>query len=325
MTAVAAVILIISQAAVIHAGTIAFKDKLGRKINVSLPVRRVILFETYELTAALDVWDKIAGISRYAYENDLMLALKPDIAKTIPSAGSAFDFNIETLLKSRPDLILTWSFKPESIRFMEAKGLKVITLYPENLDELYETMRLQGRLFGKEKKVELCIARMKKIFAFIDERCRRIPPNKRKKVIWLGSKQTTVWGAHGISNDLITLTGGVNPASSLMERSLDVSMERIMAWNPDVIFIWGNAKYGCADLLESPQWRHMAAIRQSRVYKAPKWGVWSPRLAIVALWMAMKTYPDRFRDVNFTKTADEFYRAVYGISYGSVNRIADRR
>lgn len=323
MTAVAAVIVFFLLVAAAVAETITFKDKLGRTVDIHLPVRRAVFFETYELTAALGVWDRIVGISRYAYGNDLILAMKPDIARTIPSAGSGFDINIETLLRFRPELVVTWTFNPESIRFMEEKGLKVVALYPESIDELYEAMRLQGRLFGKEKKVELCIARMKKMFTFIRERCRKVPLQKRKKVIWLGGKQTTVSGSRGINNDLIVLAGGVNPGAALMERSLDVSMERIVAWNPEVIFIWGGAKYNSADLLRSSQWRHVAAIRKGRVHKAPKWGTWSPRLAVVALWMAMKTYPDEFRDVNFDKTADDFYRAVYGIPYRSVNRIED--
>lgn len=323
MTAAAAVIVFFLLVAAAAAETITFKDKLGRTVDIRLPVRRAVFFETYELTAALGVWDRIVGISRYAYGNDLILAMKPDIARTIPSAGSGFDVNIETLLRFRPELVVTWTFNPESIRFMEEKGLKVVALYPESIDELYEAMRLQGRLFGKEKKVELCIARMKKMFTFIGERCRKVPLQKRKKVIWLGGKQTTVSGSRGINNDLIVLAGGVNPGAALMERSLDVSMERIVAWNPEVIFIWGGAKYSSDDLLRSSQWRHVAAIRKGRVYKAPKWGTWSPRLAVVALWMAMKTYPDEFRDVNFDKTADDFYRAVYGIPYRSVNRIED--
>jgi iron complex transport system substrate-binding protein len=323
ITAASAVILLAFLVSTAAAETIAFKDKLGRTVRICVPVRRAVFFETYELTAALGVWDRIVGISRYAYKNDLMLAMKPDIAETIPSAGSGFDINIETLLRFRPELVVTWTYNPESIRFMEEKGLKVVALYPESIEELYEAMRLQGRLFGKEKKVESCIARMKKMFAFVGERCRKVPLRKRKKVIWLGGKQTTVSGARGINNDLIVLAGGVNPGAALMERSLDVSMERIVAWNPDVIFIWGGAKYNSADLLGSSQWRHVAAIRKGRVYKAPKWSTWSPRLAVVALWLAMKTYPDEFRDVNFEKTADDFYRAVYGISYRSVNRIED--
>ena len=324
MAALAVIILLMTAlVSAACAETITFKDKLGRRVNISLPVRRAVFFETYELTAALGVWDRVVGISRYAYTNDLMLAVKPDIARTIPSAGSGFDVNIETLLRLRPELVITWTFSPESIRFMEEKGLKVVALYPESIEDLYEAMRLQGKLFGKEKKVEYCIDLMNKMFAFIRERCRKVPPHKRKKVIWLGGKQTTVSGVKGINNDLIRLAGGINPGAVLRERSLDVSMERIVGWNPDVIFIWGGAKYSAGDLLGSSQWRHVAAIRRKQVYKAPQWGTWSPRLAVVALWMAMKTYPGEFRDVNFEKSADDFYRAVYGISYRSVSRIEE--
>lgn len=318
---IAVVVAVIAWASAAAAETPTFRDKLGREVSVSVPVRRAVLFETYELTAALGVWDRIAGISRYAYENDLVLALKPDVAKAIPSAGSGGDINMEALLRLRPDIVITWSYKPESICFMEARGLKVIALYPESLAELYEAMRLQGRLFGREKQVEACIARMEKMFGMISERCRAVPAAKRKRVIWLGGRQTAVSGGIGINNDLIGLMNAVNPAAAYRQRSVEVSMERIVAWNPEAVFIWGSAKYGPDDLLGSARWRHIAAIRQSGVYKAPTWSTWSPRLAVLALWMAMKTYPERFRDVNFEKTADDFYRTVFGIPYGRVNRI----
>jgi len=57
------------------------------------------------------------------------------------------------------------------------------------------------------------------------------------------------------------------------------------------------------------------------VYKAPEWSTWSPRLAPIALWMAMKTYPEYFRDINLYKVTDEFYRKVFGISYSKVKKI----
>ncbi|MDP2268209.1 MAG: ABC transporter substrate-binding protein, partial [Deltaproteobacteria bacterium] len=113
-----ALLLFIVPASLTYAGTVNYQDKLGRTVILSVPVKRAVLFETYELTAALGVLDRIAGISRYANENDLMLAVKPDIAKTIPAAGSGGDVNIEALLRLRPDLVLTWTFKPETVRFM---------------------------------------------------------------------------------------------------------------------------------------------------------------------------------------------------------------
>lgn len=304
-----------------HAETITYKDKLGRVVHLPVPVKRAVFFETYELAAALDVWDRIAGISRYAYESDLILALKPDIAKTIPSAGSGFDVNIEMLLKLRPDVVLTWASKPENVKFMEEKRLKVIAIYPESLQELYGAMHLQGRLFNKEKKVESIIAQMEKIFVSIKDRVSKIPQNRRKKVLWLNGKPTTISGGIGVNNDMFSLINGINPASSIRERSVDVSIEQIMAWNPDVIFIWGNATYSAKDILSSQQWKHIKAVREDRVYKAPKWSTWSPRLAPIALWMAMKTYPEYFRDINFEKITDDFYRKVFGIPYRKARRI----
>ncbi|MBU4320182.1 MAG: ABC transporter substrate-binding protein [Nitrospinae bacterium] len=315
------ILMVLMVAAPSWAATITYTDKMGRVVTVPVPVKRAVLFETYELSAGLGVWDRIAGISRYAHENDLMLALKPDIAKTAPSAGSGFDVNIEMLLKLRPDIVLTWTFKPETVKFMEEKGLKVIAVYPESLHELYGVMRLQGSLFGKEKKVESTIAQMEKIFALIRGRVSRIPPERRKKVIWLSGKPTTVSGGIGVNNDMFSLINGINPASSIRERSAEVSIEQIIAWNPDIIFIWGSARYGAADIIGNPQWRHVSAAKNSRVYKAPKWSTWSPRLAIVALWMAMKTYPEYFVDINLEKAADDFYREVYGIPYRKVERI----
>lgn len=318
---VCAVVLLMVMAVVCEATAVTYTDKLGRTVTINTPVKRAVLFETYELSAGLGVWDKISGISRYAHENDLMLALKSDIAKTIPSAGSGFDVNIEALLKVRPDMVITWSSKPEAVQFMEEKGLKVIAVYPESLQELYEVMRLQGRLFGKEKKVEYTIAQMEKIFSLIKGRVSKIPLDRRKKTIWLNGKPTTVSGSIGVNNDMFSLIHGINPAASIKERSADVSIEKIIAWNPEVIFIWGSAKYGAADISGNPQWRHVDAAKNSRVYKAPKWSTWSPRLAIVALWMAMKTYPEYFRDINLDKIAEDFYRSVYGISYRSVTQI----
>ena len=51
---------------------------------------------------------------------------------------------MEALLKLKPDLVLTWTFKPDLVRFMEERGLKVIAIYPESLPELYDVMRLDG-------------------------------------------------------------------------------------------------------------------------------------------------------------------------------------
>lgn len=298
-----------------------YKDKMGRSVTINTPVKRAVLYETYELLPVTGSWSQVAGISSYGHDNDLLLAIKPDLARTVPSVGSAMDTNAESLLKLKPDLVLTWTVNPQIVRFLEQKGLTVIAVYPESLAELYDVMRLQGKLFGREKQVKKAIDRMEELFNLIRKRVAAIPPSARKKAIYLTGKQTNVNGRIGVTNDLFTMMGLDNAGKEINQRSAEVSLERIVSWNPDLIYIWGNARYSAADLSNNPQWRHIKAIKERQVHKSPKWGTWSPRLAPIALWMAATAYPDRFRDIDVNKTIDSFFRDVYGIPYAKVTQI----
>ncbi len=318
------IVLIISAVIVMEASastSIIYTDKLGRTVAIPTPVNRVVFFQTYELIPALGIWDRVVGIGRWAYDNDLMRAAKPDIAKKIPSAGTGTDINIEALLKLKPDLVITWSFKPENIRFMEEKGLKVISIYPESLEELYSVMKLHGKLFKKEREIENAIKEMQKFFSLISARLSNLPANEKKKALWLFSKPTSIACGIGVTNDIFNIIGVINPAASIQKGNADVPMEKIIAWNPDVIFIWGNAKYFPKDIIENPQWRLVKAVKEGQVYKAPEWSTWSPRLAPVALWMAAKTYPSYFADIDLDKYIDDFYQKVLKIPYKKVKKI----
>lgn len=307
----------------LEAASITYTDKLSRVVNIPVPVERAVFFQTYELLPALNVWDKVVGIGTFAYDNDLMKAAKPDINK-IPSAGSGTDVNIEVLIKLKPDIVITWTWKPEVIRYMEDRGLRVVGIYPESLSELYEVMRFHGKIFKREKKIDSAISEMERIFSIIKKKTSTIPDDKKRKVLWIGSKPTSVACGIGITNDIFKMIGGMNTAGHIPQRNADVSIEQIIAWNPEVIFIWGNAKYKKEDILYNPQWRHIKAVRDGRVFKSPDWSTWSPRIAPVALWMAMKTYPEYYRDIDMRKMIENFYIRVYEISYSKVKQIEDK-
>jgi iron complex transport system substrate-binding protein len=314
---------LLAQAFSAFAGTLTWRDKTGTGVTVRVPVKRAVLYETYELLPVTGAWDRVAGISRFALENDLLRAVKPDFCRAVNSAGSAMDVNAETLFRLRPDVVITWSSNPKAVRFLRARGLPVIAVYPESIAELYSVIRLQGKLFGQERKVETAINEMKRIFAMIRFRTASIPQAARKGALWIGSKPTTAAGRAGVTSDLFRIINLENAAGSIRGRTADVPLERIAAWDPDLVFIWGNARYGAADILSNPQWRHVRAVRERAVFKAPHWSIWSPRIAPIALWMASRAYPERFRDVNIDRTIDDFYKKVYGIPYKKVTHIAN--
>jgi len=158
---------------------------------------------------------------------------------------------------------------------------------------------------------------MEKIIRLIEEKISEIPSAKRKKVIWLHSDLTSVAGGDGIINDTFLKIVAINPAASLFPQSsvAKTSLETIIKLDPDVIFIWGAAPFGPSDLINNPQWSYVKAIKEKQVYKLETLTTFSPRHVIDMLYMAMKIYPDYFKDVSFEKTADDFFKKVFGISY----------
>jgi iron complex transport system substrate-binding protein len=311
------------SAASVEAADINYTDKLGRQVNITVPVRKAVIFQTTELIPVLGIWDRVVGVGRFTYDSDILKAAKPDIASAIPCAGSGAEVNIEAILKADPDLVVAWSYYPDQVRFMESKGLRVIALYLDSIPEMYEVMRLHGKLFAKEKKIDDAISQMEGIFNLIKQRTAKIPPDKRKRVLWLYGKPTQVAGKLDLQVALINLIGGNNAASTINMRTAEVSKEQIIAWNPDVIFVWGNAKYESGNILNNPQWRHVGAVKNGRVYKAPKWSTWSPRLAPLALWMAKRTYPEYYRDIDLNRVTDNFMRMVFGVPYAKMTQFKE--
>lgn len=304
------------------ASTLTIIDKLGRKVAVEIPVKRAVIAITPELIPALEIWDRVVGVSDWAEKNCgvyrafLFSGIRP--RKTI--VGTRTNLNVEVILRLRPDIVITWSYNTEVIRFLEEKGIKVIAIWPESILELYEVIRLHGKLFGKEKRAEVVIGEMENMFRVIQNRVSQIPYEKRKRILHLGGKPTTVSGKLGVIHDVIELIGGVNVAGEIEARNAEVSVERIVKWNPDVIFIWGAAGYNEDWLYNNSQWFSVKAVKNKKVYKLPPWSTWSPRLAPIALYMAIKTYPEYFKDINFEKEIENFYKKIFGISYKMVKK-----
>jgi len=317
-----ALLLVLFFSSSIYAKAIVVKDKLGRKVKVDVPVKRAIIIISYELIPALDIWDQVVGISRWAeMECDLIKAIfhkHPHLRK--PHVGVGTDINIEAIVKLNPDLVITWSYSPESIKFLEERAIKTIAIWPKSLSEFYDVVILYGRLFGKEKRARQTVEEIEKMLQMIKRRVSGI--RCKKKVLYLSGRQTRVGGGKGIMNDMIRICGAINPAAGIKKETYDVSIEKIIEWNPDCIFIWGCAGYDEKDILNSAQWRCIKAVKEKNVFKLPRWSTWSPRIAPIALWMAIRIYPERFTDIDYEKEADRFYKKVFGISYKEVLKYA---
>ncbi|OAQ20053.1 ABC transporter substrate-binding protein [Thermosulfurimonas dismutans] len=309
------IILLGLEVALAAPRTLVVRDASGRKVEVRVPVRRAVFLIGYELIPYLDLWDQTVGISLWAKRySDLLKEVGAERLKEIPSVGTATQANLEALALFSPDLIVTWTYRPETLKVLEEFGQRnqtaIIAISPESLKDLRSTMRLLAELFGKEERLLRVNRAMEEVFSLIDKRLSDLRENEKKRVLWLWGDHChcQVAGGRGVVADILRLAGGKNCAEALDHPYPRVSPERIVLWDPEVIFIWGNASYGAEDILQDRRLAAVAAVKHGAVYKAPAWSTWSPRVALITLWVAMKIYPERFRGISFKTLVERFNR-----------------
>lgn len=276
--------------------------------------RRVVLFEAYEAAAALGGWDRVVGISRYAYDNDLLRRTLPCLHE-IPSPGSGFDFNIEALLALKPDLVVSWSRKPESSEYLVRQGIPVMMIYPETLEELYRDLIRLGQVLGREARAREVTAYMAQSLRALEERLAALPQAARPRVTWLWGKPTTVNGNKGVVAELLQIAGGRNLGAHLDVLNQELSMETIISLSPEVVIIWGSASYTPQDLLRDPKWSVTPAVQNRRVFKATQASTWSPRVAATAWWLGHCLHPQAVTEDDWRRAAEEIYRHCFGIPF----------
>lgn len=100
----------------------------------------------------------------------------------------------------------------------------------------------------------------------------------------------------------------------------NVSLESVIAWDPEVIVAWDDVVRGGADeiIRTNPDWSDIRAVRDGRVYTMPNVPfAWCDRPPGVnrflgLQWVANMLYPDLY-DVDMVEEAKKFYSKLYWI------------
>lgn len=276
--------------------------------------RRVVLFELYEMAASLGAWDRVVGLSRYAYDNDLLNRLLPGL-RQIPTPGSAFEVNVEALHALKPDLVVTWSRRPETLEFLERQGFPVVSFYPENLTDLRRDLLRLGAALGKEARAREVADLMDRHFEAIRRRVAPLAAKDPPRVVWTWGRPTIISGRRGVVAELLELAGGKNLGENLDCLNQELSMETLVALNPQVVVIWGSASYHPEDLLADPKWATIQAVKDRRVFKAGRGSTWSPRIVVLAWWLARNFYPEAISLDEMKKEVGKFYQECFGIPF----------
>ena len=303
---------------------IIIEDQLGKIIELDGVPERVcttIMPFPYIYYAVVGNSDNLIGCnpsSIAAYEDSALKYMYPELA----SANTGFvdtDFvvNVEELLSLQPDVVFQWNYMEDEIEKMEAAGIKVVALQYGSQEDLETWIRIIGKMFDKEERAEELITYFHENIKEVTNKTDTLTADEIRNILIM-SDNLKVSG-NGYANFWVEWAGGNNPAKELSGEQLNVNMEQIYEWNPEIIFIGNFTQMQPSDLVENKldgqDWSVVDAVKNKEVYKIPIGGYrWDPpgvETPLMTKWVAKIQHPELFADMDMREEVTEFYQEVY--------------
>lgn len=243
-----------------------FTDGLGREVNLAAPAQRIVAMapSLTEFVFAVGAGSQLVGRDE--------LADFPAEAADVPSIGSAYgELNIEAILALEPDLVLAAGINtPEQVKALEDLGITVYYL-PNvlNYEELYDQVNLIGQLTGHEDEAA---ALAESLAARVEAVESAVANVTEKPTVFYeidGTDPAKPWttGPGTFMDTMITKAGGVNIGGVLSDSFAQISVEEIVAQDPNIILL-GDTLYGVTieSIGERTGWADLTAVKEGNIF-----------------------------------------------------------
>lgn len=208
---------------------VTVKDDLGRTVSLAEPAQRVISLAPHatELIYHVGAGTQLVAVTSYSDY--------PSEVKKLPVVGDFRQVDLERVLAIKPDLLVVWQGgnPQKQLERLKRAGIPVFYSDPRHLSDIRDNMIKLGILTGHEatarKKAGQWaqgINRLKKQYG------KQTPVRVFYQVS--DSPLFTLNGKH-IVNDAIALCGGKNVFADLSIIAPNVSVESVIARNPEAI------------------------------------------------------------------------------------------
>lgn len=309
-------------------------DLAGRSVEVPKEVNRVVAIGpgALRLVVYLQAVDKVVGVENAEktweiYTRPYRLA-NPKLGD-LPTIGVGGPDNpqpnLEEILRLSPDVIFA-TVSPQYAQGLEEKlGIPVIVINYGALGnfrtkELFESIRVMGKVLGKERRAEEIISYIEGMVRDLNERTKNAPKPSKVYVGAIGFK-----GQHGIVstsprfppfevNNILS----ENIASKVSSGGhVFVDKEFLLREQPEVIFLdLGNLHLVKQDYEKGKEfYRSLEAFRNGRVYGIYSFNFYNTNVeqALVdSYWVGKVLMPERFKDIDIKAKANEIYSFFVG-------------
>ena len=310
-------------------------DLAERTVEIPETVNRIVCSGTgaLRLICYMNEEDKVVGVEQaekkwgptgrpYMLANPELANLPPIGSGGAGAIGSGPD--AELVVKLHPDVIfVTYMEKGKADEYQKKVRIPVIVLSYGKLatfksETIFNSLRVIGEVLNNEERAKEMVAFIQKLNADLENRTKDILKDKKATVYvgGLGYK-----GMHGVQSTsckyppFIAVSAN-NVADKLgKDGQLFIDKEQLIKWNPDYIFIDEYGYQLVMNDLKLPSIKLLKAVKSSNLYGILPYNFYTTNICTAfadAYYIGKVLYPNRFKDIDPQRKADEIYTFLVG-------------
>jgi iron complex transport system substrate-binding protein len=286
--------IVLLLATVVSAITVT--DSENRTLVFPQPFQRIISLYPAHTTNLLDLGLEQEIIACGPSDNQL-----PDLPRV------HFQDDPERLLALKPDLVLIRPMisrgYPNLVRTLEKNNVRVVSLQPTEMAELFTYWETLGKLTGREAQAKTMVETFGQRLAKITATLQQIPKDKRKRVYFEAiHRQMKTFAPNSMAMFVLESAGGINIAADA-DRMRETNIaaygkERILAKADQIdLYLAQNGRMNPVsvdDIIKEPGFTVIKAVRARQIFLVDEEMVSRPTMGLLdgIAFVRSLLYPD---------------------------------
>jgi iron complex transport system substrate-binding protein len=244
------------------------QDDDRNSIELAGPAQRIVSLApgATAMLFAAGAGTRVVGTSAYSDE--------PAAAQKIERIGDAQSFDLERILALHPDVVVVWTGGTSltQIARLRRVGLRIYQHHVTRLEQIPESLRRLGVLTGTQTQAASAADELARRIAALKDQYRR--PVAASVFIQVWDRPLYTVGRDEILTDVIHLCGYRSVYEDLSDVSPAVTIESVLARDPDIILALNSDRGSAQDWLM--QWHAFSSLKAVRTGRVVSWS--DPRL-----------------------------------------------
>lgn len=248
----------------LHDSAVTITDMMGREITLEEPVTKVIAMtpSDCEILYAIGAEEALVGRGEYC-------DYPPEVLE-LPKVRTGENTNLEEIISLKPQVVLmgTMGQTKEQVAALERAGIKVVVSQATDIEGVYSSVDMIGKLMNREEEAQNVINSMKKTF---DEVSQKKVQMKGKTVYFeVSPLEYGLWtaGSGTFMNEIAEIIGLENCFADV-EGWGEISEEQVLERNPDYIvtiaMYFGEGPTPEEEIAGRKGWENITAVKNRAI------------------------------------------------------------